>query len=172
MHRVDNMKTSKCVQCGKCCSMIKHQPFLTAIDVQGWINKGLWHIIKELRFTTGKTDGKPRQEWTFQQDKYGNCLFLGNGKCLIYRVRPLVCQVYPTNTMGTCENGTNSKHASKAISKQFLHAIANWNKSNDGWRQDKLEELIKECEKRGLKSKYRQETRPVSEQVTNPSIEK
>ena len=142
--------------------MLKHQPFLTAIDVQNWISKSLWHIIKEMRFTTGKgeTRDKPRQEWTFQQDDKGNCVFLGDGRCLIYRERPLVCRAYPTG--GVCES-VQHMNPSVHLSRAFQKAIKDWNRSDDQWRQDKLEEMIKECEKRGLKSKYRQTTSPVFE---------
>jgi Fe-S-cluster containining protein len=33
--------------------------------------------------------------WLKLKNKHGKCLFLKNGKCIIYAYRPLGCQLYP-----------------------------------------------------------------------------
>jgi Fe-S-cluster containining protein len=131
-----------CVNCGKCCSFVKHKPFLTAVDVQGWLDKGLWHVLKRLQFEIGADSkgDKTRQQWTFQEDKQRNCVFRGNGKCLIYSVRPLTCQVYPVG--GYCENKTLPRCVNKHLLRQFIKASHDFARSSDEWRGDKLKEII------------------------------
>jgi Fe-S-cluster containining protein len=129
-----------CNDCGKCCRMDAHKPFITARDVQKWIDDGKWKIINQLCFTVGGTKEKPVQEWTFKE-KDGYCVFHGVGKCRIYSSRPLVCQAYPSNTE-VCEGKQMIPRASKHVLRSHNAAIKNWNQASQEWRQEKLMELI------------------------------
>lgn len=147
--------TTNCTNCGKCCNFTAcgHQPFITAADMRVWLDKGLWHIIKRVRFTMGKELDKlgehPRQEWTFEHsdDKLGTCAFRINGKCAIYSVRPLACAVYPVQ--GTCIAKNVPKVTNKHLLRQFTAAHKEWSRSSDEWRQDKLKEILADAESRG-----------------------
>lgn len=141
----------KCNNCGKCCDFGKsgHRPYITATDVRVWLDKGLWHIIKQIEFIIAKGEGsvERQQEWSFRAVK-GVCVFRINGKCAIYSVRPLACAVYPV--VGTCRNHLETKCTNKHLIRQFQKAHKEWRRATNEWKQDKLKELIAACEKRGL----------------------
>jgi Fe-S-cluster containining protein len=143
-----------CTNCGQCCNFDKsgHAPFITATDMRVWLDKGLWNIIKRVRFLVGKEkdalDENPRQEWTFENPG-GSCYFRFNGKCGIYSVRPLVCAVYPASE-DTCINGTMQQCGNKHLLRQFKKAHKEWDQGTDEWRQDTLKKILMEAEDLGF----------------------
>jgi len=143
-----------CTNCGKCCNFEKsgHAPFITATDMRVWLEKGLWHIIKRVRLDVGKEKDKlrenARQQWIFEHPG-GSCYFRQRGKCVIYSVRPLACAVYPASE-DTCKSGAMVRCTNKHLLRMFRQAHKEWGRSSDEWRQEKLEEILKEAQDRGF----------------------
>ncbi len=70
-------------KCYKCC--IKTEMLLSINDVEK---------IKSLGFKEDYFLIK-RNGWLKLKNKHGKCIFLKNGKCIIYNFRPLGCRLYP-----------------------------------------------------------------------------
>jgi len=142
------MAKSACERCGKCCTFSIGAPFLYPADVRRWLSANQWHILRHLRLTVSKELGT--QEWTFDSEPTTHrCVFLREGRCAIYKSRPVACQVYPAAGEGfTCHGGAIHEPPSKHLARRFQRAYKEWLRAPLDWRQDKARELRFEAIKR------------------------
>ncbi|HJJ29255.1 MAG TPA: YkgJ family cysteine cluster protein [Methanocorpusculum sp.] len=96
----DDLKKSgfRCRMCAKCCSGPDNEVMVSPDEIDVLCRaSGLafseiagpypeWLPKKGGRFTLG---------WVLRRGKDGNCMFLENGRCRYYQVRPHICRTYP-----------------------------------------------------------------------------
>jgi len=86
---------------GKCCYKQWDNKatfvFLTVHDrfrISSFLNKPAWDFAKYAQFDSTRFTDKKSYQWYLQND--GNkCIFLKEGKCSIYEVRPTQCRTFP-----------------------------------------------------------------------------
>ena len=141
---------NSCVNCGKCCDFNAYLVHVFPYDVQRWIAKGQWQIIKSLCFGISKKSplGDPcLQQWTFKKQLDGQCCFRIGGKCGIYASRPIMCRVYPSTSDMLCRNGCKHMPISKHEYNLYKQAEHAWYKIPQESRQEMLIELLDKAKK-------------------------
>jgi Fe-S-cluster containining protein len=87
-----------CLSCGACCRGIDNEVMISPLESEILAEEtGLclddiiepypeWIHKEGVTFTFG---------WVLQRDADGNCIFLENDRCRVYRSRPHICRTYP-----------------------------------------------------------------------------
>jgi len=137
------MTRLSCTGCGACCTFTNGAPFIFPVDVNAWLKHDQWRVLNQIRFTID--ENTRTQEWTFwEKPNTHECVFRINGKCAIYRIRPLACQVYPgTERDTTCVAGVKHPLPSKHVMRQYIKAAKDWRKWSMTTRQAEMKRVIK-----------------------------
>jgi Fe-S-cluster containining protein len=91
----------KCKRCGKCCSGRFGDNTVTVFPSEiraimgatglGWLDVAVPHESSDF-----DEEGRCHTfEWALRKKGNGDCIFLEDGLCLIYKCRPLICRTYP-----------------------------------------------------------------------------
>ncbi|WP_254591314.1 YkgJ family cysteine cluster protein [Methanocella conradii] len=91
----------KCKRCGKCCSGRFGDNTVTVFpseirDIMGatgldWLDIAVPHESRDF-----DEEGRCHTfEWALRKKGDGDCIFLEDGRCMIYECRPFICRTYP-----------------------------------------------------------------------------
>ena len=134
-----------CVNCGKCCTFTNGAPYLTPDDVNKWLEHDQWGILNQIRFTIDKTH--MTQEWTFfEHPEMHVCCFRIDGRCAIYKSRPLACQYYPG--VRKCHSG-HSTVPSIHVQRAYTRAWKDWQSYGLESRKENLKLMLEEARLHG-----------------------
>ena len=125
----------QCKRCGKCCDLAIQAPFVLPKDIRLWMALDRWNIIRSLMLVEGQNH---EQEITFRRQADGHCTWYKNHSCLIYKLRPLACSIYPTTK--PCHQGIEPSWGNAAM-KIFSRARREWERADVTWRQEHFIEL-------------------------------
>jgi Fe-S-cluster containining protein len=88
----------QCLRCGECCSGEENSVVVFPFEIRAILERtGLPWLEAARPPGDGEWDDRGRfhtLEWRLQK-KGGSCKFYGNGECMIYEERPLLCKSYP-----------------------------------------------------------------------------
>ncbi len=93
---IKNIRFS-CIRCSKCCKL--DVPIVLS-DIELWVKKGRYDIVlnvvkKRSSNTLRKYFGLEFYYTFKRKESSGECVFLKDGMCTIYSLRPLVCRLFP-----------------------------------------------------------------------------
>ncbi|HJJ56086.1 MAG TPA: YkgJ family cysteine cluster protein [Methanocorpusculum sp.] len=87
-----------CKQCGKCCSGLNNEVLVSPPEIERIIKSTglqLEDIVEPYPEWLDRDNSKFTFGWVLQRDREGNCIFLKNNRCQIYKDRPHICRTYP-----------------------------------------------------------------------------
>ncbi len=107
-----------CRQCGQCCRHVKESIMLESLDAyrlanylltQGVAIEGIEDIYSQYGISTSLTEVRYPIILLRTNGTDDSCVFLKEGRCSIYPVRPHTCRVYPF-TIAPGEHGKNFEY--------------------------------------------------------------
>lgn len=89
------MAEFQCLSCARCCRSLA--VIVTRVDLVKWLNLGLYHVAScVFRAVRGWPSRiLPETLYVLPSREDGGCVFLRDGRCLIYEFRPLTCILFP-----------------------------------------------------------------------------
>lgn len=84
----------RCIKCGICCgdTKEKNRHILLLRREAEQISKATSQPTSKFAV---KIEGRAPYRYEMKKTEDGKCMFLGNNRCTIYSVRPLICRFYP-----------------------------------------------------------------------------